>query len=254
MIIYQYHMGIVETVVGLLYYLALIVGSLMLILLVITVVVIGIIAVLLAYSFKTGNILFPNLVISGLMFFESPLKMIFRTFGVGESRIDRTGINMKNRAVCPLFRKIPFGKRAIFVPQCLRSVHCPAALSPEGIMCKDCGACGISAARTEAKKLGYKFFIVPGSSFIVRMIRQYQPEAIIGVGCLCEVREGLDMMHRHKIPAMGVILDQSGCVSTSLNYAKLYEIMVLSDQPHAADKEPRISNVGGSSEKKNITH
>ena len=249
---YLYHMGIVETVVELLYYLALIIGSLMLIILVGTVLLIGVIAILLAYSFKTGNILFPNLLISGLMFFESPLKMIFRTFGVGESRIDRIGINMKNRAVCPMFRKIPFSKRAIFVPQCLRSVNCPAALSPEGIMCKDCGACGISAARKEAKKLGYKFFIVPGSSFIVRMIRQYQPEAIIGVGCLCEVREGLDMMHRHKIPAMGVILDQSGCVSTSLNWAKLYEIMQLSDQQPVSANEPHASDVGGSSEKKKL--
>ena len=254
MIIYVYHMGIVETVVELLYYLALIVGSLMLIILMVTVIIIGLISILLAYSFKTGNILFPNLLISGLMFFESPLKMIFRTFGVGESRIDRTGINMKNRAVCPMFRRVPFGKRAIFIPQCLRSVNCPATLSPEGIMCKDCGACGVSGARKEAKRLGYKFFVVPGSSFIVRMIRQYQPEAIIGVGCLCEVREGLDMMHRHKIPAMGVILDQSGCVATSLNWAKLDEIMKLSDQQQANDQELKTSNMGTSPEKKKSTH
>ncbi|CAJ38108.1 DUF116 domain-containing protein [Methanocella arvoryzae] len=224
-------MGVMETLLGLLYYLALILGSAVILVILVSMVITGIVALLLAYSFKTGNVLFPNLMISGLMFFDSPVKTIFRAFGVGESRIDRIGIRMKNRAICPSFRKTPFSKRAIFVPQCLRSVRCPAALSPEGIMCKDCGACGIASARKEATKLGYKFFIVPGSSFIIRMIRQYQPEAIIGVGCLCEVREGLDMMHRSKIPAMGVIMDRAGCVSTTLDWQKLYEIMNLSDSP-----------------------
>jgi hypothetical protein len=225
-------MGIVETVIGLLYYLALILGSLVILASIISLIITAFIAILLAYSFKTGNVLFPNLVISGMFFFESPVKTIFRTFGVNDSRIDRIAIGLKNKAICPTFRKIPYARRAIFVPQCVRSIRCPAALSPEGIMCKDCGACGIGAARKEAKKLGYQFFIVPGSSFILRLMRQYQPQAIIGVGCLCEVREGLDMMHRGKIPAMGVILDKSGCIATTLNWEKLYEIMNLHETQH----------------------
>lgn len=242
-------MGVVETVVELLYYLALILGSVMILAIIVSVVITVIVALLLAYSFKTGNVLFPNLMISGLMFFDSPVKTIFRTFGVGEGKIDRIGIHMKNRAICPAFRKTPFSRRAIFVPQCLRSVKCPAALSPEGIMCKDCGACNISEARKKAQTLGYKFFIVPGSSFIVRMIRQYQPEAIIGVGCLCEVREGLDMMHRSKIPAMGVIMDRAGCVSTTLNWDKLYDVMNLSDVTHDQDKKHETTGTSTSAEK-----
>lgn len=220
----------------------------MLIILLVAGIITALIALLLAYSFKTGNILFPNLMIQGLMFFESPVKTVLRTFGVSESRVDRTGINVKNRAICPTFRKVPFSKRAIFVPQCLRSVRCPAALSPEGIMCRDCGACGISQARKDAEKLGYSFFIVPGSSFIVRMMKQYEPEAIIGVGCLCEVREGLDMMHRHKIPAMGVILDRSGCVATTLDWNKLYQIMNLTDTPCTPEKGPEMADAGASAE------
>lgn len=242
-------MGIVETVVWLLYYIALLLGSLVLILLLASVLITAALAVLLAYSFKTGNVLFPNLIISGLMFFESPVKTIFRTFGVSEGKIDRMSIGLKNRAICPTFRKVPFHKRAIFVPQCLRSAHCPAALSPEGILCKDCGACGIGSARKAARELGYSFFIVPGSSFIVRMIKKYEPEAIIGVGCLCEVREGLDMMHRNKIPAMGVILDSAGCVSTVVSWDKLTEIMKLSNVPPAVGKDPQITDAAASAER-----
>jgi hypothetical protein len=74
------------------------------------------------------------------------------------------------------------------------------------------------------------FFVVPGSSFIMRMMKKYHPSAIIGVGCLCEIKEGLDMMHKYKIPAVGVVLDRSGCVSTVLNWEKLFEVMQLHEQ------------------------
>jgi hypothetical protein len=38
------------------------------------------------------------------------------------------------------------------------------------------------------------------------------------------------MMHKYKIPAVGVVLDRSGCVSTVLNWEKLFEVMQLHEQ------------------------
>ena len=61
------------------------------------------------------------------------------------------------------------------------------------------------------------------------MIRKYHPKAIIGVGCLCEVKEGLDLMHKNKIPSVGVVLERSGCVNTLLDWDKLFEVMNTSD-------------------------
>jgi hypothetical protein len=183
----------------------------------------------LAYQFKTGNFLFPNLLVAGIDFFESPIRVVLRAFKIEDMRMDRIAIRLKNQAMYKSFKQVPFNKRAIFFPQCLRSITCPAALSPEGIKCRDCGACGISRAQKEAKKLGYMVFVVPGSSFIMRMIQKYRPEAIIGVGCMCEVRDGLDMMHRYRIPAIGVMLDRSGCVSTELNWDRLLNVMNATD-------------------------
>jgi hypothetical protein len=230
-------MGIVEAALEVLSLMAFIMGALVLAGLLISAILIVVILILLAYSFKTGNVLFPNLLVTGIVFFESPLRAILRMLGVDDSRVDRICIQLKNKAICPTFRKIPYRRRAIFLPQCLRSTNCPAVLSPEGIKCKGCGACGISEAKKKAEKLGYMFFVVPGSSFIVRMMRKYEPQAIIGVGCLCEVREGLDMMHKYRIPAMGVILDRSGCVSTSVNWDTLFTIMGLGDTPPVDDQQ-----------------
>jgi len=76
--------------------------------------------------------------------------------------------------------------------------------------------------------MGYKLFIVPGSSFIKRIIKKYRPRAIIGVGCQMEIKEGLDLCHRYGLPAVGVPLLQNGCVSTKLDWDQFYD--TLSDQ------------------------
>jgi hypothetical protein len=182
-----------------------------------------------------------------IVFFEGPIKAVLRLFGVDDSRVDKIAINIRNRAMWPTFNKVPFDRRAIFIPQCLRSVDCPARLSPEGIACKNCGRCEIANAKKAADKLGYRLFVVPGSSFIVRMIKKYRPEAIIGVGCLCEVKEGLDMMHKYKVPSVGVVLERSGCVSTTLNWQKLYEVMQSGHSPKG--KQGKVDNTLAASEK-----
>ena len=58
-------------------------------------------------------------------------------------------------------------------------------------------------AKKYAEGMGYRFFIVPGSSFIKRIIKKYRPGAIVGVGCHMEIKEGLDLCHSHAIPAQG---------------------------------------------------
>jgi hypothetical protein len=224
-------MGIVEATIGVLSLLAFVLGSLLLAGMAISALIILIILLLLAYSFRTGNILFPNLLVTGILFFESPIRVILRVLRVDDTRMDLITIKLKNQAIYPTFRKVPFNKRAIFLPQCLRSITCPATLTPEGIKCRGCGACGIASARKEAEKLGYMFFVVPGSSFILRMVQKYRPEAIIGVGCMYEVRDGQDIMHRHRIPTIGVMLNTFGCVSTQLDWDRLFVAMHAIDIP-----------------------
>jgi hypothetical protein len=234
-------MDLLETVISALSVLATLLGALLLILLLLSAVIVAVVIVLLSYSLKTGNVLFPNLLVIGIMFFEGPIKAIIRLFGVDDAVIDRISVDMQNRAMWATFSKIPFDKRAIFMPQCLRSVECPARLSPEGIKCKGCGQCEINNAKKAAEKLGYMFFVVPGSSFIVRMIKKYHPAAIIGVGCLCEVKEGLSLMHKNKIPAVGVVLDRSGCVSTVLDWEKFFEVMQSCEYNDALERAGELA-------------
>lgn len=46
------------------------------------------------------------------------------------------------------------------------------------------------------------------------MVKKYHPRAIIGVGCLMEVKDGIDMSDRIGIVAIGVVNLKDGCVET----------------------------------------
>lgn len=229
-------MALLDDILSAFYFLSTLIGAILLISLLISAIVIIIAVLLLVYSIRSGKLLFPNLLVLLIMSFEGPIKATLRLFGIDDAFVDRLSIDVQNRAMWATYSRVPYDKRAVFVPQCLRSVDCPARLSPEGIKCKDCGKCEITKAKKVAENLGYMFFVVPGSSFIVRMMKKYRPGAIIGIGCLCEVKEGLDMMHKFKIPSVGVVLDRSGCVSTVLNWDKLYEVMYVRDATRPAEQ------------------
>jgi hypothetical protein len=129
------------------------------------------------------------------------------------------------------FTRIPVAERAIFMPQCLRSSRCPAHLTPEGLKCRSCGQCSVGEARGLLEKMGYRIFIVPGSSFIKRMVKKYRPRAILGVGCLSEVKEGIDMADKMGLIVMGVVTLKEGCVETIVNWPDIYEVASLGIDP-----------------------
>jgi len=181
------------------------------------------VALLILYSFKTGNFFAARYMLLGIMLLEDVIKALFWVARADDSMVDDVGVRLRNYINTKKFLNTPYEKRFIFIPQCLRSVQCPAKLTPEGIMCVNCGRCGIGEAKKYAEGMGYKLFIVPGSSFIKRIIKKYRPGAIVGVGCHMEIKEGLDLCHSHGIPARGVPLSTSGCVATSIDWEAFYE-------------------------------
>jgi hypothetical protein len=196
-------------------------GVVILALLVLVVSIFG--AVLILYSFKTGHFFAARLMLISISLLESVIKALFLLARADGSIVDDVGVRLRNYINRKKFLRIPHDGRFIFIPQCVRSVDCPAKLTPEGIKCVGCGRCNVGEAKKFAEGLGYRFFVVSGSSFIKRIIKKYRPEAIIGVGCQLEIKEGLDLCHSHDIPAIGIPLTRAGCVSTTLDWEKLYD-------------------------------
>jgi uncharacterized protein len=183
------------------------------------------------YSIKSKRLYFPKLIKSGLVFLEGLMKAMFRFFGLEDRDLYTFLIKLFNSMNSAEFAKIPVTERAIFMPQCLRSSKCPAHLTPEGLKCRNCGQCDVGEARLLMEKMGYKVFIVPGSSFIKRMVKKYRPKAIVGVGCLAEVKEGIDMADKMGLVVMGIVTLKEGCVETIANWPEIYEVAVLGIDP-----------------------
>ncbi len=182
-------------------------------------------SLLVVYSFKTERFIFPNFMLFSITFLENLVKALFRLVGMDDSIVDDVGIALKNKISFRKFKNTPVNQRIIFLPQCLRAVDCPSKLSPEGIKCINCGHCEIGKAKKIAEGMGYKMFIVPGSSFVKRLVRKHKPSAVLGVGCISEVKSGLEMCEKLNLHSVGLVLDKAGCVSTVLDWDEFYEFI-----------------------------
>lgn len=182
-------------------------------------------------SVRNGQLYFPRIMKSWFFLLEGLVKGICRFFGLDDRDLISFSIRLQNSMNKKAFEAVPVEKRAVFLPQCLRSARCPASLTPEGIVCKGCGLCTTTEALGELRRMGYRVFIVPGSSFIRRMVKKYHPGGIIGVGCTLEVKEGLTLCDQLGIPGMGVVTLKDGCVETLVNWNEVLEVAALGLPP-----------------------
>ena len=168
-------------------------GAMALLLIGAVLVVAVVLLVLTLASIRSGRLYFPRLLRPGLTALEGVMRALFKAVGLEDEEMLAFFVKLGNTMNARAFAEIPVAERAIFMPQCLRNAACPADLTPEGLRCKRCRRCTVGEAMDVLEGLGYRVFIVPGSSFIKRMVRKYRPRALIGVGCLVEVKEGLEM-------------------------------------------------------------
>jgi hypothetical protein len=178
-------------------------------------------------SIQRGKVYFPRLIKSGMVFLEGMVRGICKFFGFEDQDLIKFSIRLHNTMNLKQFEEIPVEKRAIYLPQCLRSAACPAHLTPEGLVCRRCGRCDIGREIDAYETMGYRVFIAPGSTLIKRMMKKYRPEAIVGVGCLMEIKEGLELCDRAGVVGMGVVTLKDGCVETLLDWNELRDIAVI---------------------------
>jgi hypothetical protein len=193
------------------------------------------------YSIKRGKFYFPRLLSSGFLMLEGLMKAIVGLFGLDDRELVSFFIRVHNSMNARSFESIPVSRRAIFLPQCLRSSRCPAHLTPEGLLCQACGQCEMGKKIPLLRDIGYRAFIVPGSSFIQRMVKKYRPSGIIGVGCIIEVRDGLEMCDRMGLCGMGVVTLRDGCVETLVNWHEVFDVATLGMAPFSIPEDLDVS-------------
>jgi hypothetical protein len=161
--------------------------------------------------------------------FYVPSRKIISMLGGNEKMIDVVNIEMRNMILRKRFSETPYADRLIVLPQCLRSLECPAKFSSiEGAKCAKCGKCKIIQITEKADSMGYKgVYIAPGGGFVKRILKKMKPLAMIGVGCPVEVYWGLQGVSDAGLIGQGVLLLRDGCVTTDIDLDELFAVMEM---------------------------
>ncbi|MDB6073826.1 MAG: sdsA, partial [Verrucomicrobiaceae bacterium] len=130
--------------------------------------------------------------------------------------LDYVGVLLSNETWRETLATIPYEKRLLLMPKCLRvESKCPAPFDEFGLLCKQCGLCTIQDLQNEAEKLGYALLVAEGTAKVKSLIHTGKIEAIVGISCLPVLERTHPYVEAAAIPAVAVPLLQDDCIDTT---------------------------------------
>ncbi len=143
---------------------------------------------------------------------------------------------------------VPFGRRLLLLPKCLRKEEtCPAPFDEFGLLCKSCGQCSLQDLQEEAERLGYAVLIAEGSAIVMAIIETGKIDAIVGVSCLSVLEKAFPYMESAAIPGVAIPLLQDDCKDTNVDLEWIWEIIhhTADDQTYRLDLDAMRQEVDG---------
>ena len=141
---------------------------------------------------------------------------------------DYASILVSNAAWRDSLARIPYERRLLLIPKCLRvEEKCPAPFDEFGLLCKECGLCSIQDLTVEAERLGYAVLVAEGSAIVRSMIETGKIEAIVGVSCINVLEKCFPHMEAASIPGVAIPLLQDDCVNTTVDLDWVWDLIHL---------------------------
>ncbi len=157
---------------------------------------------------------------------------ILRGLGLGEQYLGFTMVMLTNEFWRSQVAAIPFNRRLMLLPHCLKNAEgCPADYDEFGLDCKKCGACEVGDFRTKAEQLGYKVLVSEGTPIVLKIIVSGHIDAIVGVACLNVLEKAFDKVLLAGIPCIATPLLSSNCKNTSVDNDWVFESIDLHTPP-----------------------
>ena len=158
--------------------------------------------------------------------------------GIDANYRDYTGILLNNEMWRDILATIPYERRLLLLPKCLRvEEKCPAPFDEFGLLCKQCGLCTIQDFQNEAERLGYAVLVAEGSAIVMSLIQTGKIEAIVGVSCLPVLERTFPYMEAAAIPGVAIPLLQDDCINTTVDNDWVWDVIHLSSD----DKTRRLN-------------
>ena len=150
---------------------------------------------------------------------------------------DYIGVLLNNELWRETLATVPFERRLLLLPKCLRvESKCPAPFDEFGLLCKQCGLCSIQDLQAEAERLGYAVLVAEGSAIVMSLIQTGKIEAIVGVSCLSVLERAFPYMEAAAIPGVAVPLLQDDCIDTNVDIDWVWDYIHLTSD----DKTRRL--------------
>ena len=151
---------------------------------------------------------------------------------------DYVGVIFSNEVWRETLATIPFEKRLLLMPKCLRvESKCPAPFDEFGLLCKQCGLCTIQDFQNEAERLGYAVLVAEGSAIVMSLIQTGKIEAIVGISCLPVLERTFPYVEAAAIPAVAIPLLQDDCIDTTVDIDWVWDYIHLTSE----DKTRRLN-------------
>ncbi len=116
------------------------------------------------------------------------------------------------------FAAVPYNRRLLLLPQCLRDADaCEADLDEMGLICRGCGRCCIHDLQQQAERLGYVVLVAEGSPVVMSLIETNQVDALLGVSCLNVLERVFPYVHAAAVPGLAIPLLNDGCRDTDVD-------------------------------------
>lgn len=157
--------------------------------------------------------------------------------GVDAVYDDYLAVLINNAAWRDTLARIPYERRLLLLPKCLRvEEHCPAPFDELGLLCKECGLCSIQDLTVEAERLGYAVLVAEGSAIVRRLIETGRIEAVVGVSCLNVLERSFPHMEAAAVPGIAIPLLQDDCIDCTVDLDWVWDVIHLT----AADRTYRL--------------
>lgn len=164
---------------------------------------------------KRDILIIPKFVLWVMDSFYLVIKKLSVLLGFSSTLIDHISVEIRNKLNENQFNKIESNNKALVLPHCLRNPKCPAVLGESGLVCTECNKCSIGIIKPKAESIGYKVFIIPGSTFAKKIAKKYEFEAVVGVACYQDLN--LSMSGFSNYSPQGIVLSRDGCYMTQVD-------------------------------------
>src|SRR5215210_3365550 len=162
---------------------------------------------------------------------------LVQMLGVDAIFRDYIGVLISNEMWRETLAQVPFEKRLLLLPKCLRvEAKCPAPFDEFGLLCKQCGLCSIQDLQAEAERLGYAVLVAEGSALVMAIIQTGKIDAIVGVSCLSVLERAFPFMEAAAIPGVAIPLLQDDCIDTAVDLDWVWDVIHLTSD----DKTRRL--------------